>query len=172
MEQKEAVKPGETLEYRLMQPGEEEAVRDLVMRVFEEAVAPLFPERGIREFTTYMQMESLRTRSLVDHFVLLARAKQEIAGIIEVRRCRHVSLLFVDEPFQRRGIARELLRLFLEACRADGQEPAEVTVNSSPNSVQVYERLGFRPAGHEQEVNGIRFTPMVLELPQSQRSSS
>jgi GNAT superfamily N-acetyltransferase len=161
--QREAAEVAEGFECRLMEPGEEERVRDLVLRVFDEAVAPLFPEQGVREFTTYVQMEQLRTRSLADHFVLLALAEGEIVGMIEMRGCRHVSLLFVDGRFQRRGVARELLQQAMEACRSRGMEPMEVTVNSSPNSVQVYERLGFRATAPEQQFNGIRFTPMSLE---------
>jgi GNAT superfamily N-acetyltransferase len=164
VEQKEIIRAEEGFEYRLMEPGEEQQVRDLVLRVFDEAIAPMFPEQGVREFTTYVQMETLRTRSLADHFVLLATAAGEIVGMIEMRGCRHVSLLFVDERFQRRGLAGELLRQALEICRSGGMESVEITVNSSPNSVQVYERLGFRPTGPEQEVNGIRFTPMRLQV--------
>jgi GNAT superfamily N-acetyltransferase len=163
VDQSEVTRAEEGFEYGLMEPGEEEQVRELVLRVFHEAIAPMFPEQGVREFTTYVQMESLRTRSLADHFVLRARTAGEVVGMIEIRGCRHVSLLFVDGRFQRRGLARELLRRALETCRSRGIESMEVTVNSSPNSVRAYERLGFRPTSPEQESNGIRFTAMTLE---------
>jgi hypothetical protein len=41
---------------------------------------------------------------------------------------------------------------------------AQVSVNSSPNAVPIYERLGFASWSPEQTVNGIRFVPMLLEL--------
>ena len=66
--------------------------------------------------------------------------------------------------YPRLRLARELLRHSLEICRSRGIESMEITINSSPNSVQVYERLGFRPTAPEQEFNGIRFTAMSLEV--------
>jgi predicted GNAT family N-acyltransferase len=149
-----------------MQPGEETAVCDLVNRVFDEFVAPLFAQEGVREFRTYTQPDAMRHRSQADHFVLVAAAPDQIAGMIEMRDWSHVSLLFVNKEFQGRGISRELLRQALDICQEQRPHLRQVTVNSSPNSVRTYERLGFRATSPEQLVNGIRFTPMILEIRQ------
>jgi len=150
--------------YRPLQSGEEAAVCDFVLRVFAEFVAGQYVAAGVREFQAYVQPEALRRRLQADHFVLLAEAAGEIVGAIEVRACDHISLLFVAGRFQRRGIARELLQRALATCRRQRPEVREISVNSSPNAVQAYARLGFRPLGAEQTVNGIRFTPMALAL--------
>jgi len=39
-----------------------------------------------------------------------------------------------------------------------------LTVNSSPNAVPAYIRMGFSPTGPEEVRNGIRFTPMIKRL--------
>ena len=36
----------------------------------------------------------------------------------------------------------------------------ELTLNSSPYAIPFYLKLGFEPTSEEQEIDGIRFTPM------------
>jgi ribosomal protein S18 acetylase RimI-like enzyme len=164
----------ETVQYRFMEPNEETGVCNLVIRVFKEFIAHQYSQEGVREFLKYVQPELLMRRSQTNHFVLLATTQDKIVGMIEIRNNRHVSLLFVDKRFQQRGIGRELLRRSLKICKLEislkrSPELQEVSVNSSPNSIQIYERIGFRQKGSEQVKNGIRFTQMVLELPKEQR---
>lgn len=113
---------------RLMRPGEEVEVCNLVARSFNEFVAPDFGEDGIEEFFNYSNPRALRKRSEGDHFVLVAEAEGAIAGMIEIREMRHVSMLFVDKAFHRRGIAKNLFKrsarqdeiertAFRESCR-------------------------------------------------------
>jgi len=40
----------------------------------------------------------------------------------------------------------------------------KVTVNSSPNAIGAYKKLGFNAVGPEQIEHGIRFIPMRLHL--------
>ena len=40
------------------------------------------------------------------------------------------------------------------------QSHISITVNSSPYAVEVYRHLGFTPTGGEQNIDGLRFTPM------------
>ena len=163
-----------TVQYRFMQPSEETEVCNLVISVFKEFIAHQYSHEGIREFLKYVQPELFLRRSQKNHFVLVATIQGKIVGMIEIRNNRHVSLLFVDKRFQQIGIGRELLRRSLEICQLEislKRSPSlqEVSVNSSPNSIQTYERMGFRQKGSEQVKNGIRFTQMVLEVPKEQR---
>ena len=154
----------EPLQYRPMNPGEETRVCELVSLVFNEFVAPLYAQEGVQEFFKYVDPVLLWKRSQENHFVLVATIQDKIAGMIEIRDHNHISLLFVDRQFQQRGISKELLRRALEICLQQEPKLAEVSVNSSPNAVQVYEKLGFYQKSPEQVKNGIRFVPMVLEL--------
>ena len=65
-------------------------------------------------------------------------------------------MLFVQSSRQRGGIGRGLLAA---AGALAGDTDCEFTLNSSPNAVSAYERLGFRITGSEQCVHGIRFVP-------------
>jgi GNAT superfamily N-acetyltransferase len=154
----------EPLTFRPMETGDEAEARQLAIRVFKDLVAPGFSQEGVAEYLAYLRPAALVERSHEGHVVLLATVRDRIVGMIEIRNYSHVSLLFVDRPFQRQGTARELLRRALGLCRAHLPELREVTVHAAPDSVHIYERLGFQPTDGEQTVNGIRFTPVRLEL--------
>jgi len=150
--------------FRPIGKGEEEKVCNFVIHVFNEFIAPHYSQEGVNEFLKYVQPDALLQRLQKNHFTLLAMVQNRMVGMIEIRANNHVSLLFVDRSFQRKGISRELLRYALEICRKNKPDLREVTVNASPNAVPVYERLGFRPTRSEQIVHGIHFTPMILKL--------
>lgn len=154
-----------SIDYRLIQPGDEERVCELVTSVFDGFVAPHYSQEGRREFLNYVTPEQFRQRIRDEHFVLVAVVNDKIIGMIEIRRYRHVSLLFVDGRFQKRGFSRELLRKALAICLKQKPKLCAISVNSSPNAVKIYEKLGFQAAGGEQEKNGIKFTPMIFKLP-------
>lgn len=154
----------QTINYRPLQPGEETAVCDLIASVFNAYVAPDYEEKGNQEFFKYANPEAMSERVKNNHFVLVAAVGDRIVGMIEMRDFDHLSLLFVDSDFHRRGISRELLRQAVDICRENRPDMAEVLVNSSPFAIPVYEKLGFRITGPEQTVNGIRFQSMVLTV--------
>jgi GNAT superfamily N-acetyltransferase len=156
---------GRILKYRPMMPGEEDDVCRLVNRVFQTFVAPQYSQEGVAQFLGYSQPEAMAARTRANHFVLVAQTDGTLVGAIEIRHCSHISLLFVDGRFQKQGIARELIRRALELCTGDLADPNTMTVNSSPNAVSAYQRLGFQLSGPEQTVNGIRFVPMALSIP-------
>ena len=154
----------DTFTYRLMNEGDASLVSDLVTKVFMKSIAPLYSPEGVREFLRYTHPEAMIERTRAGHLTLLAELEGKVIGTIHIRSCSHVSLLFVDEEEQKKGIARELLRRAVRICKDKTPDLSALTVNSSPNSVKIYQRLGFQDTGLEQVKNGIRFTPMVLDL--------
>ena len=151
--------------YEFMRPGEEAEVSRLVWSVFEEFEAAEYKQEGIDEFKRYIAPEFMAARCAEGRFfVICCRREDGIAGVIAVKENRHISLLFVRREDQRKGIARRLLGMAIEACRAAEPKLEAVTVNSSRYAVGVYERLGFQSTGPEQEKNGIRFTPMRMAI--------
>ncbi len=153
--------------FREMKFGEEKAVSDLVVRTFNEFIAPGYSSEGVEEFLSYVKPESLRRIAQEGRLFLVAVMKDEIVGVITMgvrNRVNHIIFFFVDARYHRRGIARELLQRALEIRRGCDPTMSEVTVNSSPYAVRIYEKLGFQKLGPERVENGIRFTPMVLKL--------
>ena len=147
-----------------MRHGEERTVCEMVHRVFDLTVAPLYSKKGQQHFKKYVDPEEMSARVHTHHFVFLALADVDIIGMIEMRRHRHVSLLFVEQEFQGKGLGRELLSLAVEICLSNSSPLREVTVNSSPNAVKAYERMGFQSTGGEQNISGVRSVPMVKVL--------
>jgi ribosomal protein S18 acetylase RimI-like enzyme len=148
-----------------MTPEDVPQVSDLIVRVFDEFIAPEYVVEGVREFLKYVTPEALLKRSQADHFALVATESDQIVGMIEIRHNDHISLLFVDKAFQGRGIARELWQRALGICRSNQPELKQVTVNSSPYAVPIYEKLGFQPQGEQRVTNGIAYVPMVIDPP-------
>lgn len=136
----------------------------LVSAVFDEFVAPLFSDRGIREFKAFIEPPKLLERLKTNSFMLTAEIDGEMVGVIGVRDWNHVFLLFVRGDQQGKGIAKALLAEALQRCKTAKPDLAEVTVNSSPNAVEAYRQMGFIPTSEEQLTNGIRYVPMVLDL--------
>jgi GNAT superfamily N-acetyltransferase len=147
--------------YRAMNIGEEAAVMALVRPVFDRFEAPEYAPQGVEEFYHFANAESMRLRAGT-HFCLVAEAEGKLVGMIEIRNCQHIALLFVDAGWHRRGIARTLFELALEECRRRIGELKLFTVNSSPYAIPFYRSVGFAAVAEEQAVNGLRFTPMTM----------
>jgi len=99
-----------------------------------------------------------------ESMLILALAEDSMVGLVEVRSYNHIALLFVDEEWHRRGVAKRLLDLAVERCKLNNSGLKMVEVHSSPFAVPVYERLEFVKTGDERVENGIRYTPMALRL--------
>ena len=98
--------------------------------------------------------------------VLVAEADGEIAGMIEIRELKHISMLFVDKAHHRKGIGKELFRLALERIISEESPPKSVTVHSSRFAVPFYESLGFTKTSEEKIIYGVIHIPMALTLPE------
>jgi GNAT superfamily N-acetyltransferase len=144
--------------------GEEKQVSDLILRLFQEFVGHEYSQEGQERFTAYVTPAALRQRSEHDHFMLGAIKDEEIVGAIEIRQARHLSLLFVDQRFQRKGIARRLLEKALTRVHSENPMLACLSVNASRYAVPAYERLGFCTIAAEEIIHGMIFTPMQLVL--------
>jgi GNAT superfamily N-acetyltransferase len=145
-----------------MERGEETRVCALVERVFREFVAPDYGPRGIQVFFEFANPQSMADRTGPEQVIVVAELGADIVGMIEMRGCDHIALLFVSH--RRRGIAKELVRLAVRECRRRKPDVRQITVNSSPFAEPIYRRMGFTSTGPVQEKMGILFVPMVCDL--------
>ena len=138
---------------------------ELVWCVFEEFEAPEYSDEGIENFKLFIECNSIIERinsgrmKMFGYFI-----DDKLVGIVGVREIKHISLLFVDKDFQKRGFARQLFQKALNFCKEESRELKEITVNSSPYAVDVYHKLGFVDTDIEQIVDGICFIPMKLAI--------
>ena len=158
------VLPMKNFVIREIETGEEFEVSKLLNRVFMDFIASECSQEGISEFLRYARADRLNERLEEDSFILLALLQDKTVGMIEIREDSHISLLFVDGNYQGKGIATRLVRAALNKCLEDDPSLKLVSVNSAPNSIKFYEKLGFVPTDSERLQNGIRFVPMELEI--------
>jgi GNAT superfamily N-acetyltransferase len=149
----------DSIRIRPMQPEKIRAVSDLVFRSFKSNVAPYYSGEGVETFFDYADPGALAERFQKDHFVLVALEGPALVGMIEIRNNRHISLLFVEPLQQQKGIGKGLLARAIFLARQNDPELKELTVNSSPNSVEAYKRFGFTPSASFQEKTGFSFCP-------------
>jgi GNAT superfamily N-acetyltransferase len=152
------------LTFREIKNGEELRACQLVMESFNEFVAPDYSEKGVIEFSKYLNPQFMQQRSVNNHFVIVALDKDTITGMIEVRNYNHISLLYVKKEYLKRGIAKKLLETAIDKSLKHNTNISLIEVNSSPFAIQIYEKLGFVKTDTEQVKNGIRFTPMTKKL--------
>jgi len=149
------------LVYGPMEEAEEKDVYALIVRIFQEHIAPLYSKIGIEKFLSMLSPNGLREiNNGESSFVILARHQNRPIGMVAVRNENHIALIFVDSKYQGKGIGNHLLDEATKACLNRNSNLTTVTVNSSPNSILFYEEVGFEAQGDEVDEDGIRFTPM------------
>ncbi len=144
-----------TLVRRLL-PEEIDSALKLVLDVFMQFEAPDYSEQGVNTFkrTGIEDKEYISKLNMYGAF-----EGTQLVGVIATRnKGSHIGLFFVKGEYHKRGIGKALFRAVLSDSVSD-----EITVNSSPYAKEIYHHLGFTDTDSEQEVEGIRFIPMVYK---------
>lgn len=138
---------------------------DLVWEVFEECDREDYEEKGVRTFEHFIRRESMEEGMDSGTMVFFgAYEASRLIGVIAMRDGFHVSLLFVEPAYQRRGVATRLVRRAVSYCMDQRPGLRHITVNASPKGVPAYTAMGFYPLMDEQKKDGMRFTPMRIDL--------
>lgn len=136
----------------------------LVWRTFLKFEAPMFEEEGIRSFMDFISDEKLKKLFEIGEFpVFAAYADQKMVGTIALRAQSHVSLLFVEQAFQKKGIGRLLMDQAQEYVVNNTNKNC-LTVNAAPYAVEFYHCVGFTDTEPQRQQDGIIFTPMKKPL--------
>lgn len=144
----------ETLEIRGLIPKEIPDALALAWIVFSEYEAPEYSREGIEEFQNCLQ-DGKYLNGIEYYGAFIGNA---LIGMLGIRKENaHICFFFVKGEYHRHGIGT---RLFHEMQKNFPEQ--EITLNASPFGMPFYRALGFIPTGSEQTVNGIRFTPMIL----------
>lgn len=150
-----------SLRYGPYELGQEKAITDMIWEVFCEFEAPVYSEEGIKIFKEFISSERLASDIRNNGFRIYCCFEADVlVGVIALRNLSHISLLFVKKSHHRRGIAKELLNLAIADILRYNPEAKELTVNSSPYAVEVYNRLGFTATDTMREKSGIIYMPM------------
>ena len=142
---------------------EVESAMDLALEVFMQFEAPEYPPEGVETFK----------KDIVENPEYLENARQglcpiygafdgnKIVALMGMRSNRtHINLVFTKKEYHRRGIARAIFQYLLNDVLQENPALEALTLNSSPYGLPFYLAIGFIPLSGEQEMNGIRYTPM------------
>jgi GNAT superfamily N-acetyltransferase len=145
---------------RTLKPEEAAEVTNLITAVFDTFIAPDYTPAGIQHFYEFITPEAITQRIGENSFVLVACYSGRIIGVIAMRGYSHIALLFTSRDWHGKGVATKLLEAATQKCRKTRPDVKQFTVNASTYAISFYERFGFTIQGPEQNLNGIRFTPM------------
>ena len=146
---------------RTINENEWEEAMNLAWDTFILYEAPEYTKEGITSFRNFVRDPILKTLFIEGKYNVLAAFNNNIiVGIIGVRNETHISLLFVDSEYHKKGIARRLVeKTFERTYEKYGKR--EMTVNSSPYAVGFYHKMGFQDLRPQETRDGITYTPMV-----------
>lgn len=136
----------------------------LAWKTFMKYEADDYTVEGIKSFEDFITDETLHKMFLRGNYQMFVALEQEkIVGIITLRNESHISLLFVDEKYHRKGIGKSLIHCLAEYARTE-LGVFRLTVNAAPYGVEFYHKVGFKDMGSEMQNSGIRYTPMELYI--------
>ena len=136
----------------------------LAWKTFLRFEADVYSPEGVKHFEDFITDTTLHRMFIMGAYqMFVALDRNKIVGMITLRNSTHISLLFVDEKYHRRGIGRALIE-YLTNYLLTGVGVSYVTVNASPYGVAFYHKLGFQDLRPEEEKDGIIYTPMKFVL--------
>ena len=147
-------------EYRWAKVDEWIPTMDMIWRTFLKFEGEEYSEEGIQNFYEFITDTDLYRAFLAGRYQLMVALDGErIIGAASVRNHNHLSLLFVEEQYHRRGIGRTLIDRMCDYLQYEAGEEF-MSLKAAPYAVEFYHKIGFRTLGAEEEYSGIRVTPM------------
>lgn len=139
-----------------------EQAMEVAWRTFLKYEAPDYSKEGIDNFLRFISDEKLFKMFLLGNYVVyVAKCSNKVIGVGTMRSGNHISLLFVDSEYQKRGVGKALLSELQKSVSVKG-ESSVITVNAAPFAIPFYERIGFLKSGEMTTLEGIIYQPMTL----------
>ena len=136
-----------------------ESAMEVAWRTFLKFEAPEYTKEGIDHFLEFISGEQLYKMFLCGEYkVMVARDGARVIGVAALRAGCHVSLLFVDDRYHKKGIGRKLIAALQSTYLTDGS--VQLTVNAAPYAVKFYEKIGFIKTDDMKTADGITYLPM------------
>lgn len=153
----------ENIIIRKITSNEVEDAMNLALEVFMQFEAPDYGPSGVDTFKKdiVQNEEYIKNAKLGKCPIYGAFDGDKIVALIGMRsNMTHINLVFTKKEYHRRGIAKSIFNYLLNDIINENPTLEEITLNSSPYGLPFYLAIGFIPLSDEQEINGIRFTPM------------
>ena len=144
----------DTVKLRLFEPGDGEAVRELIHSTIQACYAGVYPPRAVEFFLGYHSRAEIASRARAGYTIVAEVGGRVVAtGTL---KGDHISGVFVLGPVQGRGLGRRVMEALEEHARANGIK--EIFLDVSLPSRAFYERMGYGG-----------FEPAFIDVGQGQR---
>lgn len=131
----------------------------MIWSVFMQHEGQEYSQEGVETFFEFLSSDTLHEMFLNGEYeMLLATENDRIVGAISLRNGCLLSLLFVREEAQRRGVGRALIQALCGRLQETGRRM--LVVKAAPGAVGFYEKCGFTVCGPLQETRGIQTIEM------------
>ena len=155
--------PGE-ITFRWASREEWQPAMSLVWKTFMASEGKEYTPEGVRHFFEFITDDDIHTAFLNGGYqMMLAMEGGQMVGVGTLRSGNRLSLLFVAEGHQHRGIGRALLDRICAYLREEAGERS-ITVTAAPAAVNFYRKCGFLATSAQQDHAGILVVPMERRL--------
>ena len=154
----------DNFEFRMAYERDWEPAMKLAWETFLIFEAKDYTEEGIESFRDFISDQWLKKMFIKGEYqMFVALENSKIIGFLTIRNKHHISLLFVDKDYHRKGIGRTLVEQVGEYLITEvGVD--YMTVDSAPYALEFYHKLGFWDLAPQQQKQGIIYTSMKKNL--------
>jgi GNAT superfamily N-acetyltransferase len=132
----------------------------MIWKTFMAFEGKEYSAEGIRNFFEFISDDDLHRAFIAGTYQMaVALDADRIVGVASMRNGNHLSLLFVDEEYQHRGIGSHLMQYMCDYLENEAGENF-MSLKAAPSAVGFYKKQGFRPVKPEEASGGIRVTAM------------
>lgn len=132
----------------------------MIWRTFLKYEGSDYTQEGIKNFFDFITDDELYVAFLRGEYqMMVALDGGEVIGAGSIRNRNHLSLLFVDENYHRRGVGSAILTTLCDYLKREAGE-RYMSLKAAPYAINFYRKLGFRIVRPEEEYSGIRVTAM------------
>lgn len=136
----------------------------MVWKTFMKFEASDYGVEGVDNFRRFILDPMLRRMFLLGTYhMFVATHLGKIVGMVSLRDKNHISLLFVDEAYHKKGIGRRLIDT-IGAFSKEEYGKEEITVNAAPYGFGFYRKVGFCSVSPLLTNGGIKYTSMKKEI--------
>jgi len=137
-----------------------DATMDMVWKTFLKYDGGDCSQEGIQSFRNFITDERLKQAFLEGKYqLLLALYGERVIGAGSLRAINHLSLLFVDGEWHRKGVGRALVETLCDYLKNELGE-RYVSLQASPFAVGFYKKLGFTQIKTQSDTPGVPVVPM------------
>ena len=136
-------------------------ISELIFRVFNKFIANNFEEQSIEKWLHgHSPREQEKRMKIRDIYVALD--KNKIIGVIEGNKQDKIVGLFIDEKYQRQGIAKILVKRIELLYKKRGIK--KIKIFSSLYAQKFYKKVGYKKSTKLIKKDGMVYQPMEKDL--------